>query len=305
MSLFNEIQRLKAQIADTKRMINLVGNHPLMNESLSKKLHYLKDELEKIPKDLIEPKITLLFSGTAVKGSLGIKSKFVSKTIKPFQELIKTQTALVRFGTLGKRGQAKKSANSDLYLTALPTGSFGYELSQLESNDLFDEQDVANGIQDVMKLIDSVATSDEKFEEAIENVPQRNLNNLREFLKEISDENSILKMESGNFGIYISEEKIHQAFDRVDSTKNNETEVYIKGTLRGILLDSAKFEMVDENGKSINGFINSEIPEDKLIQYDKDFLNNECLFYLFEHKRTFKTGKEKTTFELINIQHLK
>ncbi len=305
MSLFNEIQQLKAQIVDTERMLKLVGEHPLMAESLNEKLNYIKNQLEKFPKDLIEPKITLLFSGGAVKGSLGIKSKFVSKTIKPIQELIKTQASLIRFGEIGKRGQSKKSANTDLYLTALPTGSFGIELSQLESNDLFDELDVANGIQNVMKLIDAVATSDEKFEEAIENIPQRNLSNLRDFLKVVSSEDSILKMESGNFGIVICEERIRQAFERVDYNKNKENDIIVSGVLRGILLDSGKFEVITDEGKSITGFINSEITEEQLIQFDIEFLNKPCNIHMFEHKISFKTGKEKTNYELLDISNIK
>ena len=115
MSIFSEIERIKAQILDTERMLKLVGEHPIMSDSLKDKLNSLKERLSNYPKDLIEPKIRLLFSGNAVKGSIGIKSKFVSKTIKPIQELIKTQTALVRFGGVGNRGQAKNAANSELY----------------------------------------------------------------------------------------------------------------------------------------------------------------------------------------------
>ncbi|MFZ0597172.1 MAG: hypothetical protein WAM46_09340, partial [Flavobacterium sp.] len=142
MSLFWEIEQIKAQILDTERILALVSGHPIMSKSIIEKLKFLKERLARLPKDSIEPKIRFLFSGGAVKGSIGIKSNFVSKTIKPIQELIKTQTALVRFGDVGKRGKTKKSANSEMYLTALPIGSFGIELSQLESYDLFDENDV-------------------------------------------------------------------------------------------------------------------------------------------------------------------
>jgi len=301
MSIFSEIERIKSQILDTERMLKLVGEHPIMSDSLKDKLNSLKERLANFPKDLIEPKIRLLFSGTAVKGSIGIKSRFVSKTMKPIQELIKTQTALVRFGGVGKRGQAKKSANSELYLTALPTGSFGVELSQLEHNDLFDEEDVSNAIKQVVELIEASTESDEEFEKAIENTPKRNLANLKSLLKTISDANSILKLETGSFGVSISEKEVKEGFERVNATNNAEEEIFINGILRGILLDSGKFEMVTDEGNLINGIINPELTEEQLIEYDRNFLNKECRIHLSVNKTTFVTGREKISYELIEI----
>lgn len=301
MSIFSEIQRIKAQILDTERMLKLVGEHPIMSDSLKDKLNSLKERLANFPKDLIEPKIRLLFSGNAVKGSIGIKSRFVSKTMKPIQELIKTQTALVRFGGVGNRGQAKNSANSELYLTALPTGSFGVELSQLEHNDLFDEEDVSKAIKQVVELIEASTESDEEFEKAIENTPKRNLANLKSFLKAVSDANSILKLETGSFGVSISEKEVKEGFERVNATNNEEDEIFINGVLRGILLDSGKFEIITGEGNLINGIINPEITEEQLIEYDRKFLNKECRIHLTVHKTTFITGREKTSYELIEI----
>jgi hypothetical protein len=301
MNLFWEIEQTKAQILDTERMLMLVKDHPIMSVSIKEKLNTLKKKLENFPKDLIEPKIRLLFSGGAVKGSIGIKSKFVSKTINPIQELIKTQTALVRFGDVGKRGRAKKSRNSDLYLTSLPVGSFGFELSQLESNDLFDEQEVATAIHQVMELISATTKSNEAFEEAIEQTPKRNLNNLKTFLKQIDEENSILKIESGSYGIYISEEQIHQGFERVNLTISKDEQVFIKGVLRGFLLDSGKFEITDEEGKTITGIISPELTEEQILEYDKEYLNQSCIFHLNFFKTIFTSGTEKSSYELLEI----
>lgn len=301
MSLFREKERIKAQILDTERMLELVGAHPLMSESLMTKLNSLKQKLADFPKDLTESKIRLLFSGDAVKGSMGIKSRFVSRTIKPIQELIKIQTALVRFGTVGERGKTKDSISSELYLTALPTGSFGVELSQLENYDLFDEQDVSKAIKQVVELIEASTVSDEEFERAVEDTPKRNLVYLKKFLKTVSDANSILKIETGASCVYISEQKIRDGYERVNATNDKEEIIFINGILRGILLDSGKFEIISENGNQIAGVIDPEIPEEKLIEYYKKYLNKNCKVHLVAHKTTFITGKEKISYELIEI----
>lgn len=302
MSLYRKIQNIKAQIVDTERLLEMVLDHPLMSEGLAERLSLLKQELENLPKESFEPRIQLLFSGNAVVGSQGIKSTFVSKTLTPFQEMVKTQVALLRFGKVGKRGQAKKGANTELYLTALPVGSFGVELSQLESNDLFDSMDVSKAMKEVMTLVVNSATDDETFEANIERTPKRNLTNLKKFLQEIADENSVLKMESGELGIELPKEKIVEAFQRVSATIDEETELVINGIFRGLLLDSGKFEIQDEEGKRISGFISEEIEEEQLIEYDKTFLNSNCIIHLRVHKTKFKTGNEKIDYELLEIQ---
>jgi hypothetical protein len=302
MSLFRKIQSIKAQIVDTQRLLEMVLDHPLMSEGLAERLSLLKQELESLPKESYEPRIQLLFSGNAVVGSQGIKSTFVSKTLTPFQEMVKTQVALVRFGKVGKRGQAKKGANTELYLTALPVGSFGVELSQLESIDLFDSMDVSKAMKDVMSLIVNSATDDETFESSIEQTPKRNLTNLKKFLQEITDEKSVLKMESGEFGIELPKEKIAEAYHRVSAAIDEESELIINGIFRGLLLDSGKFEIQDEEGKRISGFISQDIEEEQLIEYDKTFLNSNCIIHLRVHKTKFKTGNEKTDYELLEIR---
>lgn len=304
MNLFRKTEQLKAQILDTERMLEMVIDHPIMAEGFKEKINELRDELEKIPKQAFEPKIQLLFSGNSVIGSQGIKSSFVAKTVNPFQEMVKTQAALVRFGRVGKRGRAKNGAFSELFLTALPVGSFGVELSQLETFDLFDSIDVSNAIKEVMVLIESSAIDDDTFEKIISNVPKRNLTNLKKLLEEVAQNNSILKMESNEIGIEISVEKVKEAFIRVAEANDVENQLVFLGVFRGILLDSGRFEIQDEQGKKLSGFISPDLSEEELISYDQNFLNQECQITLIEHKTTFKTGNEKIEYELVEISSI-
>jgi hypothetical protein len=301
MSLYRKTQSIKTQIVDTQRLLEMVLDHPFMSAGLSERLNLLKQELESLPKESFEPKIQLLFSGNAVLGSHGIKSSFVGKTIIPFQEMVKTQTVLFRFGKVGKRGKTKNGVNNDLFLTALPVGSFGIELSQLESSDLFDGVDVSNAMKSVMRLIENSTKDDDTFETAIEGTPKRSLTNLKKFLQEIYYESSILKMESGELGIEISKDKIIEAYNRASSVLNEEEEVVINGTFRGMLLDSGKFEMQDENGYKMSGFISEDLDEEKLVEYNNTFLNLRCKIHLKIHKTKFRTGNQKTGYELLDI----
>ncbi len=295
---------LQSQIAETQRMLELVKDHPLMAQSFASKLAELKKDLSKIPEDSKEACIKLLFSGKAVLGSLGIKSIFVSKTVKPFQELVKTEVAMVRFGKVGQRGVTKKSLNSNLYLTALPRGSFGIELSHLNPSDLFNEKDISEAISNVMDLIESSASSDESFEEVITKTPVRNINNLKKFLKVVVDEKSMLKMESGSKKLSLGVKEVNAAFERVDSTATEEGEEIITGTLRGVLLDSGRFEVANENGDIISGPVSKQLSEDDIFDFDRQYLNQPCEIHLKVITKTFKTGRSKSSYELLDIRPL-
>jgi predicted DNA-binding WGR domain protein len=298
MSVASQKKFLQAQISETGYLLSLVKDDPLMSFSLEQKNQELQEELLCLPETANESKVVLLFSGKAVVGSKGIKAKFITDAIRPFQELIKTQTAIVRYGKVGKRGKSKNSKHSDLYLTALPRGSFGIELSQLETSDIFSEEEVSEAIVQVMDLIESSVKSDEAFEEILSNTPVRNLNNLKTFFKVIDKEKSILKMESGSKEIDISEESIHRAYERVNAATKEDEEIFENGTLRGVMLETVKFEFVNDDGYKYSGLINPEVPEETV----SEFLNKSCQVHIKKTRTKFISGNEKITYELLEIK---
>lgn len=306
MSIHDTILNLKAQIIETEHLLSIVGEHPMMKLSLEKRLKILKTELAEIEKEHIEEsKMRLLFSGKAVFGSVGIKADFVSKTIKPIQELIKTQTVIIKSGNVvSKRGKVKKGSITELYLTALPTGSFGYELSMLEGKELFDEEDVSNSIREIIDIIEAASESDDAFQKVIENSPRRTLTHLKTFFKELANEESILKMESGDKYVELSEDKVKLGYQRVSSAQYQETPIQITGVFKGILLDSGKFEIADKDGKKYSGSISEDLSEDEAINYNKEYTNEECSIIVQENVTTFSSGYRKINYELIQIKKL-
>lgn len=304
MNLYRHIQSLKTQIIETERMLSLLKGHPIMSVGFQERLDELKNELASLPQNVTEPRVQLLFSGNAVIGSKGIKSAFLGKTLKAFQEMIKTQAALVRYGSVAERGKAKKGAHADLYITALPTGSFGVELTQLQNNELFEDEEVGTAIHEVMQLIEKVCNNEETFEDALADTPKRNINNLKSFFKHVYDEHSMIKMQSGDFIVEAPFEEVEMAYSRLSETTTEENDLFITGVFRGALLDSGRFEIQDEEGKKYSGFISSEINEETLVNYDQNLLNQTCKFHLVVSNITFSTGKVKTSYELIEVTSL-
>ncbi|MDM1049401.1 hypothetical protein [Sphingobacterium hotanense] len=301
MNKFLEKQNLLIQLSETENLLNLSGDHPFMSIGLRQKVEKLRNALENLNDDFLNPTISLLFSGNAVSGSLGIKSSFLGKVLNPIQDMIKTQTAELKFNRSSKRGRVKGNRESEMYLTSLPVGSFGVELSHLNSDNLFSDLEVSNGLENVSEILKKTTESDEAFAEIVSEIPARTLNNLRRFLKEVADEDSIIKMYVGNEEILISKDAVKLGYDRVKSIEESEELIFVEGVLKGILLDANKFEFVDNNGERYNGKISDDIDTDEVINFTKDFLNEQCTVQLLKKTIILKGDKVKFIYTLNNI----
>lgn len=301
MSKYTEKQNIMSQIVELERLIDLVNGHPLMSVGLEQKLINLRKRLKTFEIDVLEPKIAMLFSGNAVIGSQGIKSAFVSNIIKPIQEMIKAQTAEIKFKKVGKRGKTKGSKESNMFLTALPVGSFGIELTQLDTPELFSELDVSSAIEQVSKIIKGTTDSDESFANIVEQTPTRTLNNLKIFLREVANENSIIKIHINADEIFIDEDHVKLGYLRVKEADESEELLTLNGILRGLLLEANRFEFLDVDGHKYSGKISEELDTDDLANFGKDYLNESCRVTISEITVKMKGSTSKQSYTLVGI----
>ena len=89
-------------------------------------------------------------------------------------------------GVIGSRGPRIGEAESRLLLTGLPRGSFGLELTRADSDELFDEGQLADTLAHVTRLVETAARSDEDFAAELDTTAPRVVQKLREFLEVIA-----------------------------------------------------------------------------------------------------------------------
>lgn len=296
---------LKVQLLETQRMLALMGDHPIMTASLRNKETDLLDQLQKIPLDQKEPKIVLFFTGNPVIGSIGIDALFTSKVVAPFQNMITSEYAHRIFGKVGQRGKLNSQSESRLFLTSLVRGSFGIELSKLENDNLFDEDQLSDSLAHITRLIDSSAKSDEDFAAELDEVAPRTIQSLKDFFKAISDDQAGVIIESGGIRCELNQVEVHSAFERVSGTITTEDEESISGVLKGILLESWRFDFINEEGKTITGKIDENLTEDQVSEYNAHFFNKPCIAKLKKAKVLFKNGREKISHILSSVDEPK
>lgn len=295
---------LKVQLLDAIRMKELSAGHPLMEPAFEVRERELRAQIEALPLGDKEARAVLFFSGEPVQGSMGIDASFASGVLDPFQSMVMADYADRWHGVVGTRGPRVGQANSRLLLTALPRGSFGLELTKAESDELFEEDQLADTLAHVTKLVESAATSDEDFAAELNETAPRVIQNLRSFLEVVSKGKAGLRMETGDYRCIMDPIRATEAYNRVAGTVTNTEEIKIKGIFKGVLLESWRFDFVNQDGHKISGKIDENLTSDQVVKLNGEFFNQHCTAVLDKTIVLFRNGRERTTHVLKNLQSL-
>jgi hypothetical protein len=294
-------EALAVQLMETERLLQIVGDHPVMSMPLQQKADEIRQELKDIPLDQKEAKVSLFFSGKPVVGSAGINALFASKVLQPFQNMVKTDFAQRVLGNINERGPAKGSHDSQLFITALPRGSFGIELTKLQGQTLFGEVEMADTLVHIASLIEASAKSDEDYAVALSDAPARTIKSLNDFLKVVSEEEAGVTIESGGIRVSLTAEDARVAYNRVSTTQLSEDTVSIQGILRGVMLNSWRFDFTPFTGEPFSGRFSDELSENEVKSFFA-FLDQPCSAAFEESKVVFKNGQLRTRYTLLSLK---
>jgi hypothetical protein len=293
---------LKVQLLDTQRLRGLAGAHPLMSVAYSEKEKEIEKQIAALPLGNKEARAVLFFSGEPVQGSQGIDASFAGRVLEPFQCMVMADYADRFHGVVGRRGRRPGEANSRLLLTALPRGSFGLELTRADNDELFAEDQLADTLAHVTKLVEAAARSDEDFASELDETAPRVIQNLRSFLEVVARGKAGLRMESGDFRCLMNPIEANDAFNRVASTITHDEPMKIAGVFRGALLESLRFDFVNEDGHKLSGKIDDNMTTEQVSSLSREFLDQQCIASVVKTTVLFKNGRVRTTFVLNGLE---
>jgi hypothetical protein len=295
---------LKVQLLETQRLKEMVRDHPLMSVSFAEREQELMEKIAAMPLGNKEARTVLFFSGDPVQGSVGIDASFAGRVLEPFQSMVMADYSDRWHGVVGSRGRRTGEANSRLLLTALPRGSFGLELTRAGNDELFDENQLADTLAHITKLVEASARSDEDFAAELDQTAPRVIQNLRQFLDVVAKAKAGLRLESGDFRCSMDPIKANEAFNRVAGTITSDESVNIPGVFKGVLLESWKFDFVNEQSQQIAGKIDDNLSEEQVIELNQKFFNKRCAGSLLKTTVLFKNGRVRTTYILQGLATL-
>jgi hypothetical protein len=180
-------------------------------------------------------------------------------------------------------------------------GSFGIELSQL-GEELFEDDQIADTLSHVAKLVELSARSDEDFAAQMDEVAPRTVQLLKDFLKVVADEQAGVVIESGGIRCSLEPPEAKVAFDLVAGTETTEDKVDIAGFFKGILLESWRYDFLDDQNETITGRIDESVSEERATRFLTEFVNKHCIATLQLSKVVFKNGRERTNYSLLDLR---
>lgn len=221
-----------------------------------------REKLEKLDREIsllknaneTNASVALFFGGEPVLGSQGILASFAGNVLENFQELINKAFASKENGSLGERGKIPLKANSNLMVTQVAKGSFGFVLDEVSDQIEITETALKHTVDYVLELINASAQpDDETFEKLIESLDKRVLQSLKDFFITLDKAHSTMRLVGDEQEYSLDSNWIHRARQRTEATEIDEDEDLVDLKVLGLLPEHCKFEAVTREGNIIYG----------------------------------------------------
>lgn len=256
----SEVSAVKKLLVEASKSGDIVGEL-----QWGQKLAALTSEVEILEKEVIqdtEANVALLFGGKPVLGSKGIAAEFAGQALEKFQNLVSKTFAVAEIGDLGQRGKVPFKEQSDLMITGLARGSFGFVLSEISDQASLESSELAVIVERVSSVIKDTAAADESlFEELVSELNPRTLIALREFFLTLDSNQATVRIVERNRDFILDNTAIHRGRLRTEATSIEEDTIEVAGLLVGFLPDHRKFEIKDQAEEIIYGSVSKTAVE--------------------------------------------
>lgn len=281
-SLSSEITTLNELLSSARQSGDFVGEMQIEH-----RISELSIKLESLREDTVydnNASVALFFGGQPVLGSKGIAAEFAGAALEQFQNLIAKVFANSEAGDLGERGKVPFKPNSELMVTGLARGSFGFVLDEMNEQVQIESSQLSHVIDKAALLLrDSAAQDDAIFESILEELEPRTLIALRDFFSNLDSSKATIRVVEKELDFTLDGPSIHRAKIRTEATSIEESTTEIEGTLVGFLPEHRKFELADNTGKLFYGSATKEAVE-QFTKASDSMVGKKCLI-----KATIKT----------------
>lgn len=274
-SLSSEITAVKELLSSAQKSGDIVGEMQLEH-----RLKELSLKFESLKSDTIadnSASVALFFGGQPVLGSKGIAAEFAGLALEQFQNLIAKVFASNEVGALGERGKVPFKANSELMVTGLARGSFGFVLDEMSDQTQLESSQLSQVIDRASFILRDTAAQDEAvFEALLEELEPRTLIALKEFFSNLDSNKATIRVVEKDLDFVLDGPAIHRAKVRTEATSIEEQTSDIEGILVGFLPEHRKFELQDKAGQLYYGSATKEAV-DQFVKATDTVIGKHCL----------------------------
>ena len=245
----------------------------------------------------------LFFGGRPVFGSQGIKATFSSQAIEQFQKIVSQRFAAHEQGPLASKGRVPFSGDTQLLVTDVVRGSFGFVLQAPESEiDAHDDTALKAVVDEVAATLSGMCASDEaQFNRAAAGLDDRQIGALQAFFKLLDSEGASLRLVEGERDFELDRAAVSRARERVEGLAVVDRTRQIDGQIIGWLGYSGQFELAPhDGGEVIRGTINRETLE-RVEREGTNAYKAHVKATLKERELTVRNRSPKLTYTLIGF----
>ena len=210
-----------------------------------------KDELEEALEHIeLRPEshaaMAVFFGGAPVQGSRGIDADFAGGALGDIQEIVRKRLSNIEVGPLAPTGRLRLSNNSQLLVTDVARGSFGFILEESGQDAPIIDTVLKNVVEDVADLISKIAGIDHQgFADATDSLDGRILLSLKQFFRRLDEHGATIRFVEGDRDFLLDRAAVKRARERTEDIEIAERAVPFEGTLF-LLPDSRRFELHTE-----------------------------------------------------------
>lgn len=260
-----KIEGLTAELASVNALIRAAKEYgdPVTEYQFSKKKSSIEAEIRSLAESPVtRASVAILFGGKPVLGSRGISADFAGSMLEHFQSLVTRTFAAEELGVLGERGPIPLKQATDLMVTNLARGSFGFVLNEMSEQEEIQDTALKTMVEEAVSILGKVSSENERdFEEASETLDSRMLISLKDFFKTLDVAQATVRLVEDASDISLDLAAVHRARVRVEATSIEEEDETIEGVLSGLLPDHKKFELQVSDIETLYGSVSKEAHE--------------------------------------------
>ena len=305
-----EFDALNADLAAVSGLLEQrsADEDPIGHLQLTARKSELESELARLRQEHERrASVALYFGGRPVVGSRGILANFGGKMLEIYQDLVSKRFAASELTEpLSARGTIPLRNNTQLLVTEVARGSFGFVLEEAEQNDEHLETRLKQVVADISEIIYHTSqVGDQGFEDAAEMLDDRLLISLRTFFRTLDDAGATMRLLDDHREVVLHREDVERGRIRADSLETDETEVVETGIIF-LLPDSRRFEFRSLEQQSIKkGTVAPDVmsrltqaPERSLT----DILGKQVQARFQERTIRQASGLSRQTYRLVDIE---
>lgn len=296
-------KHLLAEKNSLERMIAEAKNpNSISIRSLKARLQDVIDEISHIDPSHLTKKAVITFRGRPVDGSKSINADFSAKALEGLTNMVASVAASANH-TLNYFGAIPNKNRHTLKITGIAVGSFGFELSlPAPQDDLIDGQknDTEETITNIQTLLQYGLTgTDEQISDLVETIHPRAINNIRNFLSLMKDQEALFALQLNNTTTRIETNKqLLGLIERFSDENIQEKEETYRGRFIGVLPKTRTFEFQDDSKHIIKGKIGAHVQNPAYI--NQEYLDKPVTVSF----HTVRVGNAKPKYKLMDIANI-